>query len=87
MCTYICLLMASKTITITEEAYNALKSAKGERESFTDAILKVAKKDPLGQLVGILSQAQADDIRRNIRLLRRKMEKEVMETVKRFNDS
>ncbi|MFQ6088540.1 MAG: antitoxin VapB family protein [Candidatus Methanofastidiosia archaeon] len=36
--------MAHKTITISEEAYNALKRLKNGRESFTDVILKLAKK-------------------------------------------
>ena len=36
--------MAHKTITISEDAYNALKSAKNENESFTDVILRVFKK-------------------------------------------
>jgi predicted CopG family antitoxin len=33
--------MAHKTITISEEAYNALASKKDEHESFTDVILRV----------------------------------------------
>ena len=34
--------MAHKTITISEEAYEALAKMKKERESFTDVILRVA---------------------------------------------
>ena len=33
------LLMSTKTITITEEAYERLKSRKGENQSFSEAIL------------------------------------------------
>ncbi len=33
--------MAHKTITISEEAYNALAAKKEEHESFTDVILRV----------------------------------------------
>ena len=35
---------AHKTITISVEAYNALKTAKEDYESFTDIILKVMRK-------------------------------------------
>jgi len=42
--------MATKTLTITEEAYNLLKNVKKDSESFTDAIVRVAKKDALQKL-------------------------------------
>ena len=32
--------MSTKTITITEDAYNRLKSRKGENESFSQVIVK-----------------------------------------------
>ena len=35
---------AHKTITISVEAYNALKQAKEDYESFTDIILRITKK-------------------------------------------
>jgi len=37
-------LMAHKTITISQDAYDALKNMKEEHESFTDVILRVAGK-------------------------------------------
>jgi|Deesub1362B_J571_1020462.scaffolds.fasta_scaffold01251_11 predicted CopG family antitoxin len=36
--------MAHKTLTISEEAYNALKKLKGKGESFSDVILKITRK-------------------------------------------
>ncbi len=36
--------MATKTISITEEAYNALAREKIDKESFTDTILRITKK-------------------------------------------
>lgn len=76
--------MSTKTISISEEAYNLLKNAKEEHESFTDAILKVARKDPLSGLVGILAPKDAEEIRRNVRNLRKRADKEVIEAARRF---
>ena len=36
--------LASKNISITEEAYEALQREKGREESFTDAILRLTRK-------------------------------------------
>jgi len=36
--------MAHKTLTISEEAYNALSLVKGKDESFTKVILRLAKR-------------------------------------------
>ncbi|MDY7083235.1 MAG: antitoxin VapB family protein [Halobacteria archaeon] len=38
--------MASKTISIKEEAYERLKKRKGDDESFSDVILKLTENDP-----------------------------------------
>ena len=48
------------TKTITDEAYNRLKSTKTEDESFTDAMMKITKKNPLDALTGILSKDAVD---------------------------
>lgn len=69
--------MSTKTISISEEAYNALKGIKEEHESFTDAIIKVAKRDPLAKLVGVLTKDEASELRMNIKLNRKKMNERV----------
>lgn len=76
--------MSTKTITITDEAYNRLKSAKDEGDSFTDAIMKLTKKNPLDALVGILTKEDANELRENIKGIRRKMDERVAETAKRL---
>ena len=50
--------MVVKTITVTEEAYNVLKSIKTSGESFTEAILRTHKKNSLREFIGILSAQQ-----------------------------
>lgn len=44
-CTYIHIIhMGHKTITISEQAYHALATLKEEKESFTDAILRLTSR-------------------------------------------
>ncbi len=53
--------MAHKTITISEEAYQALARLKGEKESFTDIILKISKKKVEGTLLNYIRGLKPDD--------------------------
>ena len=76
--------MATKTVTITEEAYNLLKSVKKDSESFTDAIVRVAKKDSLLKLVGILSTGEAERMREHIKDARKKMNERVKKIADRL---
>ena len=52
--------MASKTITVTVEAYEALKAAKDPSESFSEAIMRVVGRRSLREFVGCLSAESAD---------------------------
>lgn len=76
--------MATKTITITEEAYNLLKNMKEDKESFTDAIVKVAKKDSLSRLVGVLSHEEAEKMRKHIKDSRKRMNERVKKIAERL---
>lgn len=58
--------MVVKTITITAEAYRSLKARKAAEESFTDVILRLTKRRPLRDFVGILSPESAEAIRKAI---------------------
>ncbi|MBS3781375.1 MAG: antitoxin VapB family protein [Candidatus Thermoplasmatota archaeon] len=58
--------MASKTITISEEAYERLKSRKEEKESFTDVINKLTRERSLNEIAGILSDDEADRLKEKI---------------------
>lgn len=76
--------MSTKTITITDEAYNHLKSAKDEGESFTDAILRITNKDPLSKLVGLLTKKEADEMKAHIKASRTATEERIKKTWARF---
>ena len=68
--------MSTKTITVTEDAYNALKALKEPRESFSETILRVAKKRSLNHFYGVLSKETGE-----------RLEKVVMENRKAFADA
>ena len=76
--------MATKTVTISEEAYNLLRNIKEEKESFTEAIIKIARKDSLSKLAGALTKEEASELRRHIALSREKTEKRLQETRERL---
>lgn len=51
--------MPSRTINVTEEAYDLLAALKEERESFTDVIKRLAGERSLYEIVGVLDEGQA----------------------------
>src|SRR5437667_12252608 len=53
--------MAHKTLTISEEAYNALARIKGRDESFTKAILRLTKKKAAGNLLDYVRSFSPDE--------------------------
>jgi len=59
--------MPTRTISITEEAYERLKVRKEKNESFTDVINRVTGKRSLLELAGILSEEEADKLEKHIK--------------------
>jgi predicted CopG family antitoxin len=53
--------MAHKTLTISEEAYNALARAKSKDESFTKVILRLTKKKAAGNLLDYVRSFSPDE--------------------------
>ncbi len=58
-CTY--KTMAHKTLTISEEAYNALARLKSKDESFTKVILRLAQKRNKGSLLDYIRSIAPDN--------------------------
>ena len=58
--------MATKTISITKGAYDRLKVLKKERESFTDVINRITKKNDLMDFYGILGKEKGDELEKAI---------------------
>lgn len=59
--------MATKTISITEEAYRKLASMKKENESFSKVIERIAGKKKLGKFFGVLSEETANKLEKAIK--------------------
>ncbi len=73
--------MATKTITITEEAYERLAMKKEINDSFSDVINKITGRTSIFDLVGILSSKEADEMKTNIKELRKRARRQVEKTV------
>lgn len=55
-------VMATKTLTITEDAYNRLASLKSQSESFSETIKRVLPKIDLRNFHGIISQEMGNEM-------------------------
>jgi predicted CopG family antitoxin len=58
--------MATKTISISEEAYSILKGRKADTESFSEAIVRLTGKKKLASFFGALSRESADALEKEI---------------------
>ncbi|MCU4743808.1 antitoxin VapB family protein [Halobacteria archaeon AArc-m2/3/4] len=52
----------SKSIRLTEEAYERLEAHKSDDETFSDVVLRLAGERSLLELAGILSDEQANSL-------------------------
>lgn len=76
--------MAVKTITVTEDAYEALKSLKASQESFSETILRVAKRKPLSDFFGVLSKESGERLEKTVYELRKRRNEVHRERMKRI---
>lgn len=76
--------MSTKTLTITEDAYERLASLKEGNESFSEVIVKHFPKHSLLELVGILSHKEVQELRNNIKDLRGKSNQRMDYIAQRF---
>lgn len=83
--------MAVKTITIMEKAYEALKSLRLPRESFSETILRISKKKPLSEFYGVLGSKTGKEMEKAIIEARKRRNKahraRVNQIIKSFKES
>lgn len=70
-------LMATKSITITNDAYERLAVFKEPKESFSDVITKLTRKYSLLDLVGVLSAKETGEIKKHIRKSSKRMREQM----------
>ena len=63
--------MATKTISITKEAYERLKAREKEGESFSVGVQKIASKRSLLEIAGSLSKEEALKVEKEIKKARK----------------
>ncbi len=77
--------MATKTISITEEAYERLASKKASSESFSDVIIKITGKGSLMDIAGILTKEESTSLRKHVTERRRAMRESIDKKARRFH--
>lgn len=74
-------IMATKSLTVKESAYEVLKSRKREGESFSDLIERIAGNRPLTELTGLASEKEAEKLEEEVEKVRKEQHREINETV------
>lgn len=72
--------MATKTISITEEAYERLANKKEKNESFSDIIIKITGRGSLLDLAGLLTEKEAEELEESLKEIRKRMRERVEKT-------
>jgi len=76
--------MATKTISLDEDAYNRLKNLKKGDESFSDIVKRIADEKSLLEVAGILSEEEAEELRKNVEELRERTRTETDQRAERL---
>ncbi len=79
--------MSTKTISITEDAYERLNHRKKERESFSDVIKRITGKKSLADFAGILSEKEASELETGIAKSRKALRARMNNFGAKTNDS
>lgn len=78
--------MATKNISITEEAYARLAVLRRDRESFSEIIKRITHARNIMQFAGILSKNSADALEKTIALQRALYKKNLKERITRMRN-
>ena len=74
----------SKSVRLSEEAYERLAAHKREEETFSEVVLRLAGERSLLELAGVLSDEEADALRDAVDERRERRAEELEETADRM---
>ena len=77
----------SKSIRLSEEAYERLAAHKREDETFSEVVLRLAGERSLLEIAGLLSDEEADELREAVGERRGRRAEDLEETVDRMQGS
>jgi len=80
-------MQMSKSIRLSDEAYERLEARKRDDETFSDVVLRLAGERSLLDLAGILSEEQADDLEAAIEERRKRRRDELEDIAGRMGES
>lgn len=80
-------MQMSKSIRLSEEAYERLAAHKREDETFSDVVLRLAGERSLLELAGILSDEEADALRAAVEERRERRAEELERIADRMGGS
>ncbi len=78
--------MATKTISLMEDAYLCLLRLKRTNESFSDVVFRLASKPRITELAGLLTEKEADEMETEVTGLRRRSSARARRMETEFND-
>lgn len=79
--------MSTRTINVSEEAYERLLRLKREGESFTDVVNRLTGKFAILDLVGILSGKEADQLEADIADFRQRLDESHRRRIRRVEEA
>jgi len=81
--THTVIIVGTKNISISEEAYERLAALKKTNESFTEVVNRLTKKRSILELAGVLTKKEGEEINMEISGLRKKSSRRVNSTANR----
>jgi len=79
--------MGARNISISDEAYERLKSIKKGGESFTDVINRLTGRRSILELAGVLSKEEAKQMKLRAKEIRRKSTKRIRMVMRKISRS